>query len=227
MRKVAIFDVDGTVFRSSLLIEIVETLIDKGVFPQSARTRYQKQSAAWLNRTGTYEEYIAAVVESFMEHIKGVHYGELQDATEAMLSEHQQRVYRYTRDLILELKKKKYFLLAVSQSPKAILDKFCEVLGFDKVYGRFYEIGPQDRFTGVITDLHLIANKANVVKRAVEKEGLSLTDSVGVGDTEGDIAFLELVEQPICFNPNAKLYQHAKRMGWPIVVERKDVIYEL
>ncbi|GAI32477.1 unnamed protein product, partial [marine sediment metagenome] len=36
---------------------------------------------------------------------------------------------------------------------------------------------------------------------------------VGVGDTESDIAFLKMVEKPICFNPNKKLYQYAKRVG--------------
>ena len=39
--------------------------------------------------------------------------------------------------------------------------------------------------------------------------------------------FLEMVENPICFNPNEKLYTEAKRQGWKVVVERKDVIYEL
>jgi phosphoserine phosphatase len=36
-----------------------------------------------------------------------------------------------------------------------------------------------------------------------------------------------MVSEPICFNPNAALYAQAKRMGWKVVVERKDVIYEL
>jgi len=36
-----------------------------------------------------------------------------------------------------------------------------------------------------------------------------------------------MVEKPICFNPNQKLHQYAKRAGWEIVVERKDVIYHL
>ena len=54
-------------------------------------------------------------------------------------------------------------------------------------------------------------NKAATLRRAVLKEGLTLAGSIGVGDTESDIPFLELVEQPICFNPNAKLYAHAKR----------------
>ena len=125
------------------------------------------------------------------------------------------------------LKDDGYFLVAISQSPKTVLDPFCASYGFDKVYGRIYETGPQDRFTGVTVEEHLIANKANIVRRVLEKEDVSLEGSVGVGDTEGDIALLELVEQPICFNPNAELYRHAQRQGWPVVVERKDVIYTI
>lgn len=73
--------------------------------------------------------------------------------------------YRYTRDLITELKNKGSSIVAISQSPKTVLDAFCKQYGFDKVYGRMYEIGPQDRFTGIVTDEHLIENKANIVKR--------------------------------------------------------------
>ena len=65
------------------------------------------------------------------------------------------------------------------------------------------------------------------MRRAVEKENLTLQHSIGVGDTETDIPFLEMVAKPICFNPNSKLYRYAKRMKWDVVVERKDVVYEL
>ena len=78
-----------------------------------------------------------------------------------------------------------------------------------------------------VVDEHLILNKAAILKRAVEKEGLTLAHSIGVGDTESDIPFLEMVAQPICFNPNMNLYRYAKRMKWKVVVERKDVVYEL
>ena len=125
------------------------------------------------------------------------------------------------------LKKRGYFLLAVSHSPKTVLDKFCPRLGFDKAYGTIYELGPQECFTGEVVDPHLIFNKSAILKRAVEKGGLTLSHSIGVGDTESDISFLEVVAKPICFNPNAKLYRYAKRMKWDVVVERKDVIYEL
>ena len=65
--------------------------------------------------------------------------------------------------LLKALKDKGYFLLAISHSPKTILDKFCPGLGFDKTYGVVYEIGPQELFTGKVIDEHLIYNKANIV----------------------------------------------------------------
>ncbi len=228
MQKVAFFDVDGTIFRSSLLIELVEGLIRQGVFPKDAALVYEDSHEAWRNREGGYEEYINDVVASFLEHIKGVHYGDFADIGRAVVASQRRRVYRYTRDLVDSLKKEGYFLVAISQSPKTVLDDFCMQYGFDKVYGRMYEIGPQDRFTGIVTDEHLIKNKANIVKRVIDHNpNLTLEDSIAVGDTEGDIPLLELVKHPICFNPNEALYTHAKRMKWEVVVERKDVIYHL
>jgi phosphoserine phosphatase len=56
---------------------------------------------------------------------------------------------------------------------------------------------------------------------------LTLKKSIGVGDSEGDYAFLELVETAICFNPTMLLYRHAKRNTWKVIVERKNVIYEI
>ncbi|MBI4094054.1 HAD-IB family phosphatase [Candidatus Kaiserbacteria bacterium] len=226
-RKVAVFDVDGTIFRSSLLIQLVHMLIENGAFPEVARRVYQREYEKWLNREGGYQEYIGAVVEAFNKYLKGVHYGALADAAEEVVEEQWKRVYRYTRDLLKDLKKHDYYLLAVSHSPKTVLDKFCPRMGFNKAYGIVYEIGPQELFNGKMIEEHLILNKAAILKRAVEKENLTLAHSIGVGDTESDIPFLEMVAQPICFNPNLNLYRYARRMGWKVVVERKDVIYEL
>ena len=228
MKPVAFFDIDGTVFRSSLLIELVDALIRDEVFPAEARDTYHDALIAWRNREGTYEEYIAEVITTFLEHIKGVHYGQLADIGKRVVAIQSKRVYRYTRDLIAELKDEGYYVVAISQSPKTVLDAFCTQYGFDKVYGRMYEIGPQDRFTGVTTDEHLIENKANIVKRVFEhNSNLTRRGSIAVGDTDGDIPLLESVEHPICFNPNQALFKYATQMGWEVVVERKDVIYHI
>ena len=226
-RRVAAFDIDGTVFRSSLLIELVERLIDKDIFPQDSREAYEDERRKWLDRKGDYESYIGKVVQVFAAQLKGAPYEEVKNIAGEVIEEKRDRVYRYTRDLIKDLKQKSYFLLAVSHSPKFIADGFGYEAGFDNVYGTFYATGASGNFTGEIEDAELIANKAAILTRAVRKEGLTLEGSVGVGDTESDIGMLEMVERPIAFNPNQALYTHAKRRGWPVVVERKDVIYEI
>lgn len=227
MQKAAFFDIDGTVFRSSLLIELVEGCIREGIFSSDARKGYEREFIDWKNREGSYEEYIYAVIHAFMEHIRGVRYADFADIGRNVVAEQGKYMYRYTRDLIADLLGKDYYLVAISQSPKSVLDEFCARLGFHKVYGRIYELGPQDRFTGVVIDEELISNKALIVKRVLDKEGLSQEGSIGVGDTEGDIPLLESVEMPICFNPNMALYTYAGEKKWPVVVERKDVVYTL
>jgi HAD superfamily hydrolase (TIGR01490 family) len=226
-KRVAFFDIDGTIFRSSLLIELVEALVERGIFSHEVHELYQKEKDAWQNRAGAYETYINAVIRAFLIHIKGVHYGAFADIGKEVVAKHERHVYRFTRDLLTTLARDGYYLVAISQSPKTILDSFCKQYGFHKVYGRMYETGPQDLFTGVVVDEHLIENKANIVRRVASQGNFSLEDAIGVGDTEGDIPLLELVGRPLCFNPNKSLYQEARRNGWRIVVERKDVIYEV
>jgi len=225
--KVAIFDIDGTIFRSSLLIELVNEMIDENLFPKEIRKEYEQEYFLWLDRRGKYDDYINAVVRAYNERIKGVDYADFKKVAERVIERMKNRVYRYTRDLVQELKSKGYFLLAISHSPMEIVQDFGYNTGFDKVYGRIYEIGEDKKFTGGMEFVDLIADKAKVLERAMEKEGLTLAGSIGVGDTEGDITLLKMVENPICFNPNQNLYNEAKKNNWPIVVERKDVIYEL
>lgn len=227
MQKVAFFDIDGTVFRSSLLAELVETFVTDGIFPPDTQAYYRKEYEAWQNREGSYEAYINAVIKVFLENIRGVHYGDLADIGRKIISAQGKQTYRYTRDLIQDLKSKDYYLVAISQSPKTILDEFCSSYGFDKVYGRVYEIGPRDLFTGVVIDEDFIKDKAHVIERVFENESLTREGSIGVGDTDGDISLLESVEMPICFNPNMALYTYAQEKGWPVVIERKDVVYTL
>ncbi len=227
MKKVAIFDIDGTVFRSSLLIELTDALIQGDIFSSRVRKLYSRACGNWLNRKGPYEEYIEGVVKAFKQNIKGVHYNEFSKVTKKVAAFHKDRTYLYSRDIIRNLKKKNYYLLAISHSPQKVVKEFCKKMGFDKIYGQIYEIDRQKRFTGKVLYTELISDKAEILKHAVEKEKLTLKGSVGLGDTESDITFLKIVEKPICFNPNKKLYEYAKRAGWKIIVERKDVIYHL
>ena len=104
-QKVAVFDIDGTIFRSSLLIELVEVFIEEGIFESQVRGIYQRAQQKWVDRKGSYEEYIMAVVAAFTSHIKGVPYSDFDRAAKIVIGRNKDRLYRYTRDLTQKLKK--------------------------------------------------------------------------------------------------------------------------
>lgn len=226
-QKVAVFDVDGTIFRSSLFIELVKDLIRKGSIPSAMRRLYEREEEKWVNREGEYDAYVSAVVRASRVYFRGIPIRDFKQSARDVIRAQSKHVYRYTRDLLKDLRKKDYFLLAVSHSPKTILDYFCPEWGFDKWYGILYETDAHKRLTSMVVDEHMILNKANILKRAAINQNLTLTGSVGVGDSRSDIPFLSLVEKPVCFNPSSDLYRHARRKKWKVVVERKDVIYEI
>ncbi len=224
---VAVFDIDGTIFRSSLFIELVKKLIEREIFSKETQAIYAMEYDQWLNRKGDYDSYVHKVVDAFGSQLKGISYADVADVAGEIIEEMKDRVYRYTRDLARDLKQRGYYLLAISHSPKFIVDGFSFELGFDKAYGIFYETGASGKFTGTIANEELIMNKGVILTRAIRKENLTLTKSVAVGDTGSDLPMLEQADTAIAFNPNKILYREAKRNGWKIVVERKDVIYTI
>jgi HAD superfamily phosphoserine phosphatase-like hydrolase len=167
------------------------------------------------------------MVKAFDENLEGVKYSDFKKISSQIALKHKDRVYRYTRDLVKDLKNKNYYLLAISHSPKQIVDSFARKLGFDKIYGAIYECDKNGITTGKKLYKEIISDKSKILERAIEKEGLALKGSIGVGDSEGDIPVLKMVDRPICFNPNKKLYDYARKHKWEIVVERKDVIYHI
>ena len=65
------------------------------------------------------------------------------------------------------------------------------------------------------------------LKELATNHGAIWAGSIAVGDSESDIAMLASVESPIAFNPTKQLLAHAQAAGWKVVIERKNVIYEL
>lgn len=225
-RPIAAFDIDGTVFRSFLLNELMEELVRRKLMPFAATKHYQPLKEKYERTGAGLDQYIDKAVEAFGKYAKGVPYGEVADIAGEIIEAKKEYVFRYTKELIGELKDQGYFLLAVSRSPKFIVDGFAYELGFDKSYGIFFETGATGRFTGDIVDEHIIFNKGAVLQRALKKEKLSFTGSVAVGDTESDISMLELVDRAIAFNPTKRLLKHARQHEWEVVVEVNDAVVE-
>jgi len=226
MTKLAIFDIDGTIFRSSLVIELARALVRHKIFPKHAEREVQKEYLAWLDRKGSYADYINKVVKIYIKYIAGKSSRTVHAVARLVIKNQKNRVYRFTRDLIKRLKNQKYSLIAISGSPSYIVKEYAHAIGFNKFFGTELEV-KKGLFTGKILNVDSAFHKAIIVRELVKHQRFNLKQSIAIGDTESDIEMLSMVGKPIAFNPNFQLAKIAKARKWKMVVERKDVIYEI
>lgn len=225
MRPIAIFDIDGTIFRSSLTIELLKRLVADKVFSPEIMRKVKRSEEKWLNRKGHYDDYIDDVWRAYQKAIVGKKKSQIISASQKVIGEQKYRTYRYTRKLLFDIRER-YHTIGISGSPLEVIQEYNKFLRLDKLYGWEFGLDEKGRYTNVV--LHAPTQyKKELIIRYVQNHNLSLKGSIGVGDTETDTGFLELVEHPIAFNPNSVLARIAKRKNWTVVLERKDLVLEL
>lgn len=224
--KFAVFDIDGTLIRWQLYHSLVNELGKQGVLGDQAFSSIKAARAQWKVRKHpeAFKEYEHVMVTAYENMLTELSYTDFQKAMSTVIDEYKDQVYVYTRDLIKDLKDKGYMIFAISGSHTELVAEVAKYYGFDDFVGTVY---PQinNRFTG--EKILGSQNKAASLSSFMQKYNLTLEGSYAVGDSLSDVVMLELVENPIAFNPDRQLMHIAKDKGWTIVVERKNVIYTL
>jgi len=226
-RPFAAFDIDGTVLRWQLYHAVADELAKRGQLDQKAYQKVLDARLSWKKRPheASYSEYETELVIFFDRAITAIDPKKFQAASRAVIDVYKDQVYAYTRDLITHLKAKNYLLFAISASQDEIVKLLADYYGFDDAGGSVYEIS-NERFTGKSTILRSEL-KPKFLKELVAKHNATWDGSIAVGDSESDIPMLSAVQTPIAFNPTKELFEHAKQNGWQVVVERKNMIYNL
>lgn len=225
MKKFAVFDIDGTLVRWQLYHAMADALAQSGHANPKAYDSMRDTRRAWKRRSGsTFKDYESQVIDIYESIVKKLSFHEIEQAIDTVFAEYKDQVYIYSRDLITKLKADDYLLFAISGSQSEIVAKIADYYGFDDYVGTVYE-RHNTGFTGSKTIGS--QNKDTTLRAMVHKHRASFKDSVGIGDSHSDISMLELVERPIAFNPEKNLFDYAQSRGWKVIVERKDMIYEL
>ncbi len=225
-KKFAVFDIDGTLIRWQLYHAVADELAKSGHIDAEMYSAIRGARAKWKRRThkDSFRAYEDELVNTYRLLLTKLTVPHFEEAADAVFEKYKDQVYVFTRDLIKKLKKQDYTLLAISGSQSEVVEKIADYYGFDDFVGSYYH-REDGRFTGKI-DL-TVFSKDKVLEQLIEKHKLGMEDSIAVGDSASDIAMMTLVERPIAFNPEKTLLDHAQKAGWNVVVERKNVIYEL
>ncbi len=226
MKKLAVFDIDGTLIRWQLYHAIVDRLASKKLLGPDAKEVLHEARMVWKRREHPeafrgYEKALISVYEDALPHLS---VDQFDAVVEEVATEYKEQVYTYTRSLAARVKKEGYLLLAISGSHEELVGHIARQYGFDYWVGTKYE-----RSEGKFTGNKFVASrdKRSILDDFISKHDLSIKGSLGVGDSKSDAAFLNIVDEPIAFNPDRELFDIASGNGWKIVIERKNVIYQL
>jgi HAD superfamily hydrolase (TIGR01490 family) len=225
-RPFAVFDIDGTLIRWQLYHAVFDALAQDSGLDSEAYQNIRAARVRWEHRTHpeSFKEYESLIVSAYQTILTSLTVAQFEAAVDKVFTEYKDQTYGYTRRLIEDLKQKNYMLFAISGSQTEIIARLAEYYGFDDYVGETLE-RIDGRFSGKVTAT--VHSKGAILQSLVKKHGLTFKDSLGIGDGLSDQGLLELVETPIAFNPEQKLYAVARAHGWKIVIERKNMVYEL
>lgn len=225
-QKIAFFDLDGTFFRWQLYLELVFELKDRGVFSTEVAELLNESFVAWQGKQSPWRDFEITTIQAFESALGDLETSVFDEAAQAVVSRSGHRIYNYTKQLLNTLKQEGYFTLAISGSQQEIAEPFAKKYGFDDCIGAVYE-RRDTRFTGNISR-YVPGRKHEIIQHFMDSNpGIALEGSVAIGDSEGDISMLDMVDRPIAFNPSVKLMEEAQKKGWEIVIERKSLAYTL
>ncbi len=226
-QKFIAFDIDGTYLRTHLFYEVILAMAREGKLHPEINSDALELYDKWKRRAHdkAFEDFDSGTITRIKDLLTELDPKEYDQMREKALKPLLDHVYMWPKQLKEKLQQSGYKIIAISGSRAEEVELFAKHHSFDDWVGQLFQRGEDGKYTGHVKSTY--DDKENLLKNMVKKHNLTWSDSYAVGDTSGDIGMLELVENPIAFNPNHSLLEHAKKRGWPIVVERKSIAFKL
>ncbi|MDU2376333.1 HAD-IB family hydrolase, partial [Anaerococcus vaginalis] len=158
--KAAFFDIDGTLFRNSLLIEhyflmTKDGILDKENWEENVKPLYQK----YQDRKGPYEDYLDKASLLYQKNLKGIDKKTINIYAKKVIENNQSKIYRVTKNALEYHKKMGYKIFVISGSPDFLVRDFAKIYGADHTIATKYIFDDKDKFTGEILPMWDSKNK--------------------------------------------------------------------
>jgi len=233
MNTAAFLDIDGTLYRNSLLIEHFKKLVKYEVIdPSLWHTSVKGAFVEWRKRVGKYDDYMLELVDIYYDALKGRRAADLEFISNQVINLNGDIVYKYTRNQILWHKSEGHKVFFISGSPEFLVGKMAGKYHIDGFKGTGYLEDENGFYTGEIIPMWDSENKDKAMDDFAQEFNIDLSKSYAYGDTNGDFSMLKKVGHPVAINPARELLENIKKdsilkRDATIIIERKDVIYKL
>lgn len=222
-------DIDWTIYRNSLFLDLLELLIKDWYVSQNKITKYNKYKNAWKNREMSYDDFLMyGVIEIFENLIKSKKFekSEMIKYSNYIIKNNWKLILTYTMNELKRLQKIWYKIIFISWSPLEIVKLFVKMYDFDLWFWTYLVSDKNGIYTGERDVLASTKNKIFLINYI--KQLISPNNVISFWDTNWDYDMIISWDYWVAVNPSKELYSKIKNNeNVLVVIERKDLILEL
>lgn len=212
-RKIALFDVDDTLYKGGIIFDLMESEIKNNLLEKKYAENVNKNFSLYKKGELDYEEVAKSAVEIWAEGLKGQSYVQVLKNAKEFIVNDLYNFYSFTKPL-LALFKNTHDRIIVTNEPQFVAELISNLFDFTGYNSTEFEV-KDGKIIGKVSHY----NSTQSDKRKSIQEiftNYSRNDSFAFGDSIGDVGMFEEVSYPICVNANQKLQELAKKNGWKL-----------
>jgi len=217
--KFAIFDYDETLSKGMILPELLFHAEKEGVIRKGVTKEYNDIWDKYKAYSITYDDFVNGTTKVVLDYIADCKVLDfIKCVKESDVIEN--KLNPWVKDLLKMLHDKDYLTIIVSATPIEVLDVIQEKIDIDSFFGTIITV-KNGKYTNEVKNLVNNSEKSKIVEKLVKE----VDYTIGMGDSEGDIDMLRLMDKPFLYEPFKDTEDEAKKYNIP-VINSKNVIKE-
>jgi HAD superfamily hydrolase (TIGR01490 family) len=223
---VAFFDVDNTLLRGASMYHMAKAARRVHIIKTREIFKFAWHQTTFLF-VGENLKQLGSIKDRAVQIIGGHTEVELRElANEVFDRDIKNRLWPETVDLTREHLAKGHQVWLISATPRIVGGVIAERLGLTGALGTEF-VTTEGVFEGGFAGEVLHGDeKAVAARELVARLGASLADCWAYSDSRNDIPLLTMVGHRVVVNPDARLAEHARKLGWPILQLKRASIKE-
>ena len=215
MKKLALFDIDGTILPKGYgIFFVAEHLAKENLINSEAPVRMAQTRTDYRNKKMEYEDYSKQVQIEFAKGVKGFSKAKVEKRSKEIILKLEEVFYEFAKNLIPELNKT-YDVYFITANIDFYADAFQSYYNAKGYKATSLEVDKDGLYAGNFAfSLSHAEHKHEVIKDLLKDyphEG-----SFAFGDADADRFMLDLVDHPICIDPTDNLAREAIEKNWVI-----------
>jgi len=215
-KKLACYDIDGTLSKGMLDIPLVISEYQRGLVDTLTCARLTGLMLEYKIGKIDYETASDRLLRIHASGLIGQSENEVTNHAERFIQKNNKKLFREFGKIAIELLKDSHNQIIVTAAPRYIAEAVKNHFGIDDIISTQYEV-QNGIYTGEITTS--LSDRDSKLK-SLESRGINMA----FGDSESDIEMLRGAEHPFCISPNKGLTKVAKEEGWYIYEDNDPLI---